>query len=298
MGSLGGGQMTATSDLDLIVIYDAEGVEMTEGRRPLDPRAWFAKATKALVAALSAPTAAGKLYEVDMRLRPSGRQGPVATALASFERYQKEEAWTWEHMALTRARVLAGDAGLAADIEAVRRAVIAGNTDRDRIARDAAEMRARLAGAGRAAGTWTVKDGPGGMQDIELLSQAGALIAGAAEHWPAAQLKAAAACGWIVAAEAERLSRIHRLFSRVHQSGRLLTDEALDPETVGAGGRAFLSAQARMPDAAALAEALDAARAEAAALLTKCSRRPPIPRQGGARCLSHARPPTRWTPRA
>jgi glutamate-ammonia-ligase adenylyltransferase len=269
MGSLGGGQMTATSDLDLIVIYDAEGVEMTEGRRPLDPRAWFAKATKALVAALSAPTAAGMLYEVDMRLRPSGRQGPVATALASFERYQKEEAWTWEHMALTRARVLAGDAGLASDIEAVRRAVIAGNTDRDRIARDAAEMRARLAGAGRAAGTWTVKDGPGGMQDIELLSQAGALIAGAAEHWPAAQLKAAAACGWIAAAEAERLSRIHRLFSRVHQSGRLLTDEALDPETVGAGGRAFLSAQARLPDAAALAEALDAARAEAAGLVDK-----------------------------
>jgi glutamate-ammonia-ligase adenylyltransferase len=102
--------MTATSDLDLIVIYDAKGVEITEGRRPLDPRAWFAKATKSLVAALSAPTAAGKLYEVDMRLRPSGRQGPVATALASFERYQREEAWTWEHMALTRARVLAGDA--------------------------------------------------------------------------------------------------------------------------------------------------------------------------------------------
>jgi glutamate-ammonia-ligase adenylyltransferase len=99
-----------------------KGVEMTEGRRPLDPRAWFAKATKSLVAALSAPTAAGKLYEVDMRLRPSGRQGPVATALASFERYQKEEAWTWEHMALTRARVLAGDDSLAADIEAVRRA--------------------------------------------------------------------------------------------------------------------------------------------------------------------------------
>jgi glutamate-ammonia-ligase adenylyltransferase len=80
----------------------------------------------------------------------------------------------------------------------------------------------------------------------------------------------------VPAAEAERLSRIHRLFSRVHQSGRLLTDEALDPETVGAGGRAFLSAQARLPDAAALAEALDAARAEASALLTIRCRRPPI----------------------
>ncbi len=108
MGSLGAGQMTAASDLDLIVIYDAGGVEMTGGRRPLDPRRWFAKATQTLVTALSAPTAAGKLYEVDMRLRPSGRQGPVATALSSFDRYQREEAWTWEHMALTRARPLAG----------------------------------------------------------------------------------------------------------------------------------------------------------------------------------------------
>jgi glutamate-ammonia-ligase adenylyltransferase len=78
------------------------------------------------------------------------------------------------------------------------------------------------------------------MQDIELLSQAGALIAGAAEHWPAAQLKAAAACGWIDGGGGRAARRAHRLFSRVHQSGRLLTDEALDPETVGAGGRAFL----------------------------------------------------------
>jgi glutamate-ammonia-ligase adenylyltransferase len=269
MGSLGGGQMTATSDLDLIVIYDAKGVDYSDGRRPLDPRAWFAKATKSMVAALSAPTAAGKLYEVDMRLRPSGRQGPVATALASFERYQKEEAWTWEHMALTRARVLAGDAGLAADIEAVRRAVIRGNDDRARITADAARMRARLAGAGRAVGIWTVKDGPGGMQDIELLAQAGALIAGATEHWPAAQLEAAAGCGWITQDDAQTLGEAHRLFSRVHQSGRLLTDEALDPDTIGAGGRAFLSAQARMPDAASLATALKNARAGAATLIDK-----------------------------
>jgi glutamate-ammonia-ligase adenylyltransferase len=151
--------MTATSDLDLIVIYDAGGVEFTEGRRPLDPRAWFAKATKALVAALSAPTAAGKLYEVDMRLRPSGRQGPVATALASFERYQMEEAWTWEHMALTRARVLAGDARARADIEAVRRDVIEARRSREDRRRRGA-MRARLAEAGRAAGTGRSRMGP------------------------------------------------------------------------------------------------------------------------------------------
>ena len=261
--------MTAVSDLDLIVIYDAQGVDFTEGRRPLDPRAWFAKATKSLVAALSAPTAAGKLYEVDMRLRPSGRQGPVATALASFERYQREEAWTWEHMALTRARVIAGESSLASDIEDVRCAVIRENTDRDKIAADAATMRARLAEAGRAAVTWTVKDGPGGMQDIELLAQAGALIASATEHWPEAQLQAAARCGWIAEAEAESLSETHRLFTRVHQSGRLLSDEALDPETIGTGGRAFLSDQARMPDAKSLAQALDEARQGAAAVIDK-----------------------------
>jgi len=275
MGSLGGRQMTAVSDLDLIVIYDAEGVDFTDGRRPLDPRAWFAKATKSLVAALSAPTAAGKLYEVDMRLRPSGRQGPVATALASFERYQREEAWTWEHMALTRARVIAGKASLASDIEDVRCSVIRDNTDRDKIATDAATMRARLAEAGRAAGTWTVKDGPGGMQDIELLAQAGALIAGAVDHWPGAQLKAAARCGWITEAEAQALIEAHRLFTRVHQSGRLLSDEALDPETVGAGGRAFLSDQARLPDAATLAEALDDARRGALAVIDKMLPPPP-----------------------
>jgi glutamate-ammonia-ligase adenylyltransferase len=267
MGSLGAGQMTAASDLDLIVIYDAGGVEVTEGRRPLDPRNWFAKATKALVTALSAPTAAGKLYEVDMRLRPSGRQGPVATALSSFDRYQREEAWTWEHMALTRARVLAGEASLAEDIERIRCEVIETVPDRERIVTDAATMRARVAAAGRSGGTWLVKEGPGGMQDIELLSQAGTLIAGRAERRPSAQLAAAADAGWLDAAEAGALREAHALYASVNQSGRLLTDAALDAEEVGVAGRAFLAEQAGAPDAATLAERLDAARAEARAIL-------------------------------
>jgi glutamate-ammonia-ligase adenylyltransferase len=163
-----------------------------------------------------------------------------------------------------------GDAGLASDIEAVRRAVIAGNTDRDRIARDAARD-ARATGRGgsrgghldgqgwprrhagyRASGAGRRADRGGG----------GTLAGGAAEGGGGLRLDRGGD-------DAERLSRIHRLFSRVHQSGRLLTDEALDPETVGAGGRAFLSAQARLPDAAALAEALDAARAEAVGLVDK-----------------------------
>ena len=115
MGKLGSREMTAASDLDLIVIYDfAEGAAASDGRRPLAPALYYARLTQRLVAALTAPTKAGRLYEVDLRLRPSGRQGPLATSLSAFARYQREEAETWEHMALTRARVVAGDADAGA----------------------------------------------------------------------------------------------------------------------------------------------------------------------------------------
>ncbi len=239
MGSLGAGRMSAGSDLDLIVIYDAAGVEMTEGRRPLDPRGWYAKATKALITALSAPTASGKLYEVDMRLRPSGRQGPVATAVAGFAAYQRDEAWTWEHMALTRARVVAGPGRLAAEIEAIRCAVIAEKALPDHVRAEAAVMRARLAAVGRESSTWAVKEGPGGLQEIELLGQAAALAAGAPARASKDQLAAAERLGWLNAAAVQELQAAHGLFNRVQGAGRLLTDEGLDPGGIGAGGRAL-----------------------------------------------------------
>ncbi|MEM7722784.1 MAG: glutamine-synthetase adenylyltransferase [Pseudomonadota bacterium] len=261
MGSLGAGRMSAGSDLDLIVIYDAQGVEMTEGRRPLDPRGWFAKATKALITALSAPTAAGKLYDVDMRLRPSGRQGPVATAIGAFRTYQMREAWTWEHMALTRARVLIGDISLTAEIEAVRCAVIADRAGAEDVVKDAADMRARLAQAGRTGGTWAVKDGPGGMQDIELVGQAAALIAGTPVRAAADQLHAGVEAGWLTAAEADALTQAHALYTRVLQSTRLLTEGAFDPDTIGEGGCRFLAAQAGTGDVHALASHLTQTRA-------------------------------------
>ncbi|WP_430448965.1 glutamine-synthetase adenylyltransferase [Rhodophyticola sp.] len=267
MGSLGAGRLSAGSDLDLIVIYDAGGVEITEGRRPLDPRAWFAKATKALVTALSAPTAAGKLYEVDMRLRPSGRQGPVATGLEAFRQYQMEEAWTWEHMALTRARPVAGDASLLADIEAVRLDVLARAPAPDRLLADTREMRSRLQAAGRVGSTWAVKDGPGGSQDIELLAQAAALRAGAPARDVAGQIAAGQAAGWLGADEVAALTSAQRLFARVQQATRLLTDGPLDLDRIGAGGRGFLCRTAGAETVAELARALDGARDEAARLV-------------------------------
>ncbi len=177
MGSLGAGRLNATSDLDLIVIYDADGVEMSDGRRPLAARPYYARLTQAMVTALTAPMAEGKLYEVDMRLRPSGTQGPVATSLTSFRDYQMNEAWVWEHLALTRARPVAGEAGLSADVEAVRLAVLARGHPRDKIIAEVAAMRARIAAAKPAEGPWDAKLGPGRLQDVELIGQAGSLMA-------------------------------------------------------------------------------------------------------------------------
>jgi [glutamine synthetase] adenylyltransferase / [glutamine synthetase]-adenylyl-L-tyrosine phosphorylase len=263
MGSLGSERMSAGSDLDLIVIYEAAGVEMSEGRRPLDPRGWYAKATKSLITALSAPTAAGKLYEVDMRLRPSGRQGPVATSVTGFASYQRDEAWTWEHMALTRARVIAGPASLAGEIESIRAAVIAEKAAPNLVRAEAATMRARLAAAGRAGSTYAIKEGPGGLQEIELLGQAAALAAGVPHRVSAAQLAEAEHLGWLDAQGVAVLQAAHALFNRVQGAARLLTEEALDPDAIGTGGQDFLARIAGAADGRALATSLDKARADA-----------------------------------
>ena len=116
LGKLGGREMTASSDLDLILMYDFdEEHPESDGARSLYGAQYFARLTKRFISALTSPTNYGALYHVDMRLRPSGRSGPVATKIDSFREYQKNEAWTWEHMALTRARVVSatGDFGVA-----------------------------------------------------------------------------------------------------------------------------------------------------------------------------------------
>ena len=133
MGSLGAGRIHAASDLDLILIYDGQGEDASIGPRPLQTRAYYARLTKALVTSLTAPMAEGRLYEVDMRLRPSGGKGPVATAFSGFEGYQMGDAWTWEHLALTRALVVAGDAALGDDIESVRSKVLAAKSGNDAV---------------------------------------------------------------------------------------------------------------------------------------------------------------------
>ncbi|MDP5086785.1 MAG: glutamine-synthetase adenylyltransferase [Yoonia sp.] len=240
MGSLGAARLTATSDLDLIMIYDAAGAESSDGHRPLPTRSYFARLTQALVTALSAPMAEGRLYEVDMRLRPSGRQGPVATALAAFQDYQQNEAWTWEHLAQTRARTVAGDAGLCAEIEEFRQQLLARKASGPTVLADVAEMRARIAAAKTSAAVWDAKIGPGRLQDIELFAQTVALRSGSAERDLPAQLQAGVVNGWLDAADARALEQAAGLFWKLQTAARFLTGADVDLDTLAEGAKRLI----------------------------------------------------------
>ncbi|ULB09427.1 glutamine-synthetase adenylyltransferase [Cereibacter azotoformans] len=264
MGSLGAGRLNAGSDLDLIVIHDAQGQEESTGPRPLGARPYFARLTQALVTALTAPMAEGRLYEVDMRLRPSGRQGPVATALESFRSYQRDEAWTWEHLALTRARTLAGDPGLMGEIEALRREILAEKAVPSRVLPDVADMRRRLADAKPPSGPWEAKNGAGRIMDIELLAQTAALLAGDPARRVEQQLRAGVRSGFLSAADESALLAAYRLCWRLQAGSRLLSEAPVDFGALGEGGRAFLLREVEAPSAEALLARLQTHVAEAA----------------------------------
>lgn len=263
MGSLGAGRLNAASDLDLIVIYDPAGQESSEGPRPLAARAYFARLTQALVTALSAPMAQGRLYEVDMRLRPSGRQGPVATSVESFQSYQRLEAWTWEHLALTRARVVAGNADLGAEVEAARLAILAEKAGGEKVAQDVAEMRARLRAAKPGQGALEAKDGPGRLMDIELLAQMLALQAASGVRRVEGQISAGKRAGRLAAADEAALLASYRLLWRVQCCLRQLGDRVTDPEALGEGARRFLLRETGFESVEALVQRLAEASAVA-----------------------------------
>jgi glutamate-ammonia-ligase adenylyltransferase len=172
MGRLGSREMTLASDLDLILIYDAPpGTEMSDGAQPLAVASYYARLSQRLIGAVTAPTAEGRLYEVDMRLRPSGASGPIASHFSSFARYQRESAWTWEHMALTRARPVAGDAALRRRISETLEAVLKMPRDPRKLVMDVAEMRRRVAEENPRPSPWDLKNRRGGLIDLEFIVQ-------------------------------------------------------------------------------------------------------------------------------
>lgn len=265
MGSLGAGRLHAASDLDVIVIYDAAGAQASEGPKPLSTGVFYARLTQAMITALSAPMGDGRLYEVDMRLRPSGRQGPVATALSSFSSYQSEEAWTWEHLALTRARVVCGPEDLAADVEAVRCDVLSQKAGGGEVRTDVAEMRARLAAAKPGEGGLEVKEGAGRLQDVELCGQTLALLSGSDARRTAEQFDAAASAGLIGMVEAGAMKAAADLWWSIQSATRLIAGASPSGSTLGAGGAQFVLREAGEADMVSLeARIADVARSSAA----------------------------------
>ena len=181
MGRLGSCELTAGSDLDLILLYDHDDdAEESDGERRLPAPVYFARLTQRLIAALTAPMREGVLYDVDFRLRPSGNKGPLATHAEAFARYQRGEAWTWERMALSRSRPLAGDSGLCDEIAAMIEDVLAERRTDPAIGQDVADMRLRIEKSKPASGPLDLKRRPGGLIDLEFIAQ-WALLTGRAD---------------------------------------------------------------------------------------------------------------------
>jgi len=177
-GSLGGLELGFGSDLDLVFLHDHPAdQDSSDGKRPLDPGRWYARLAQKVMALLGAVTAAGRLYDIDVRLRPDGGKGALVSSLASYTEYQRERAWTWEHQALVRARGIAGDATLLADFERVRAQTLARPRDADVLYADVVKMRARMrTELDRSdAARLDLKQGAGGIVDLEFLLQTGVL---------------------------------------------------------------------------------------------------------------------------
>ena len=272
MGKLGGREMTAASDLDLILIYDFDAkATLSSGLKPLAPLQYYTRYTQRLISAFTSQTAEGKLYDVDMRLRPSGQQGPVATQLSSFVHYQTSEAWTWEHLALTRARVISGPPELRAKVEQAIRAVLVKPRPRPAIAADVRNMRARIEKEKGTRDPWELKQVRGGLVDLEFIAQHLQLVHAVAHPRILSQNTVAALvnladAGLLSAAAAETLLPAARLFNNLTQVLRLCLDGPFDPAKAPDGLKALLARAGEAPDFRHLQADLAAREAEVAAL--------------------------------
>lgn len=239
MGRLGSREMTASSDLDLILIYDFDHDEPeSDGARSLHGSQYFARFTQRLISAFTTRTNYGVLYDVDMRLRPSGRAGPVASRLDAFADYQETEAWTWEHMALTRARVISASPAFRERIEAIIRAVLMRPRDAAITANDVAEMRRAIAQEKGEDDVWDLKYAAGGLVDIEFITQYLQLVH--ASKMPdilgtgtVQVIDNAARLGVLAASDAAILRPAARLYHDLTQVLRLCVSTAFKPEQAG-----------------------------------------------------------------
>lgn len=275
LGRLGAGELTPSSDLDLILLYDRPAdAEASNGRKALDPVTFHVRFTQRLVAALTVPTRRGTLYQVDMRLRPSGGKSPVATQFTGFEAYHSGDAEIWEEMALTRARVVAGDAALALRVEAAIRAILARKRNPAAVATAVAEMRTLIAKEKGENDPWDLKLAAGGLTDLDFLAQF--LILAYASGHPgllvrdtASVFAAAREAGLLSAGDAATLGEAHRLIGDVQLWQRFTVEEDFDPKTVPARVLTRIATAVGRPDAKVLRAELDETRAAVRAIFKR-----------------------------
>ncbi len=265
LGKLGGREMTVTSDLDLVFLYDGpEDSTQSDGAKPLAPSVYYARLAQRFINALSAPTGEGRLYEIDMRLRPSGNAGPIATTLPGFVKYQRNQAWTWEHMALTRARTIIGTADFLGQIQTAISDLLASERNPDKLVGDIAEMRARVAREHRSGGFWDIKQRPGGLVDLEFLVQYWQLRHAhghpeVLDPSTAAALQKLAAAGILKPDNAEALAQAAGLLRHLQAILRLTVGQDFDEAQAPEGLKVRLAAAGNCADFATLKDRLDAA---------------------------------------
>jgi len=268
LGKLGGRELSATSDLDLVFVYEAPaGVEQSQGPKPLAVSHYYARFAPRFLNALAAPTAEGNLYHVDLRLRPDGNKGPLASSFEAFLQYQKRDAWTWEHMALTRARLVAGDPALGGKVMALVRAILTQPRDPERLLADVADMRRRVAEQHPARSIWDVKHVRGGLVDVEFIAQY-LMLRHAADRPEivapsiAEAYRRLGAAGILPTDRAEALAGSARLLQQVQAMLRLTVEQAFDENTATEGLKAALVRAGGAPSFEALTASLAAAQAE------------------------------------
>ena len=237
LGKLGDRQLTRGSDLDLVFVYQAPDPEaVSDGERPLSPPVYHARLCQRLITALTVQTGAGLLYEVDMRLRPMGGDGPLATEITAFERYYRDDAWTWELMALTRARPVTGPEALVARIEALIAERLRQPRELDRLAADVRDMRNRMATEHGTNDIFAIKHVRGGLVDIEFIVQY-LQLRDAAERPEVMRtgtldaLRALAKAGSIDAARSEELMSAADLFYNIQAMRRLSLSGKFDEDS-------------------------------------------------------------------
>jgi [glutamine synthetase] adenylyltransferase / [glutamine synthetase]-adenylyl-L-tyrosine phosphorylase len=268
MGRLGSREMTASSDLDLILLYDfdAENPD-SDGTPSLHGAQYFARFTQRLISAFTTRTNYGVLYEIDMRLRPSGRAGPVASHIQSFAEYQEHEAWTWEHMALTRARVISASPEFRVRIEKIIRDVLMRPRDGAATANDVADMRRAIALEKGEDDLWDLKYAAGGVVDIDFIAQYLQLVHAAAKPEildvnTLEVLDNAAKLGVLGQSEAEVLRSAARLYHDLIQILRLCVIDNFNPETAGEDLLQVMARAGDAPDFSALAARVKETQAE------------------------------------